>query len=662
VTIDPRVTRALFWTELRSALRDRRTVLLSILLPALVTPVLLYLSHQRETSHEEKLRTAVHAFAISGSEAGLVRALVEESMATGAQEARFKEVVSQDPGAALDGGTIEVWLEAQPAEPSDAAAVPRIALNHRGDREESLTAARQLEAALARAIAARQGRLLAARGVTVARAEVLPAQAVDLAPEAGSAGSRLGRMLTLMLVFLILGGGSVVAVDTLAGEKERGTLETLLTSAAGRRDIIAAKLLLILCVALVITLLQVLNLALWGGLKLFELPDDLLAALTPARLIALFLLFLPVAALLSALLLYISGRSRTYREAQSWFLPLFLGAMVPPAAAFLPGVELRSAIALVPVANISVGVTELLAGRPDWSMLALSWLVTAMAAAWVTRLAARTLTGERLLAAGQQDAALALGGPALFARQVPLWFGLFWVIQYVTALNVAWLQPLERQVLFNVVLIFGGGSLLLIRRFRLDPREALALRAPHPAAWLAVLIGVPAGLLSMIGVFRLASLLFPVPEALLKAFSEALAPQDLPAWQMLLLIAVLPGIFEEIAFRGVLTYGLSKRMRPVALVLTVGLVFGLFHQVHFRIAPTAFLGVLLTAVVLLTGSIFPAMLWHALNNALALLSGRAGADLAELPPAYYAAAAVVLALAFWILWRTRRPYPGLRDQ
>jgi membrane protease YdiL (CAAX protease family) len=404
----------------------------------------------------------------------------------------------------------------------------------------------------------------------------------------------------------------------------------------------------------------VLNLALWGGLKLFELPNDLLAALTPGRLIALFFLFLPVAALLSALLLYISGRSRTYREAQSWFLPLFLGAMVPPAAAFLPGVELRSAIALVPVANISVGVTELLAGRPDWSMLALSWLVTAAAAAWVTRLAARTLTGERLLAAGQQDAAQALGGPALFARQVPLWFGLFWVIQFVAALNVEWLQPLERQVLFNVVLIFGGGSLLLIRRFRLDPREALALRAPHPAAWLAVLIGVPAGLLTGIGVFRLASLLFPVPEALLRAFSDSLAPMDMPEWQMLLLLAALPGIFEEIAFRGVLTYGLSKRLRPVELVLTVGLVFGLFHQALFRIAPTAFLGVLLTAVVLLTGSIFPAMLWHALNNALALLSGRVGADLAELPPAYYAAAAVVLALAFWILWRTRRPYPGLR--
>jgi membrane protease YdiL (CAAX protease family) len=209
------------------------------------------------------------------------------------------------------------------------------------------------------------------------------------------------------------------------------------------------------------------------------------------------------------------------------------------------------------------------------------------------------------------------------------------------------------------VLIFGGGAFFLIRHFRLDPREALALRVPHPAAWLAVLIGVPSGLLTGIGVFRLASLLFPVPEALLKAFSETLAPKELPEWQMLLLLAVLPGIFEEIAFRGVLTYGLSRRLRPVALVLSVGIIFGLFHSALFRIAPTAFLGVLLTSVVLLTGSIFPAMLWHGLNNAFALLAGRAGADLVDLPPVYYGVAAAILALAFWVLWRTRRPYPGL---
>jgi len=94
----------------------------------------------------------------------------------------------------------------------------------------------------------------------------------------------------------------------------------------------------------------------------------------------------------------------------------------------------------------------------------------------------------------------------------------------------------------------------------------------------------------------------------------------------------------------------------------VGAIFGLFHVDLWRILPTAYLGVLLTAVVLLTGSIYPAMLWHALNNAAALVPAELGwiARDAELPTWSYPLGASGLVLAFALLWATRRPYPGLR--
>ncbi len=88
--------------------------------------------------------------------------------------------------------------------------------------------------------------------------------------------------------------------------------------------------------------------------------------------------------------------------------------------------------------------------------------------------------------------------------------------------------------------------------------------------------------------------------------------------------------------------------------------FGLMHVSLFRLLPTAYLGVLLAGVTLVTGSVFPAMLWHFLNNLLGVSSstldipwGAFGADV-------YGAAAVALALCAWILWRNRTPYPGLR--
>ncbi len=131
-------------------------------------------------------------------------------------------------------------------------------------------------------------------------------------------------------------------------------------------------------------------------------------------------------------------------------------------------------------------------------------------------------------------------------------------------------------------------------------------------------------------------------------------------WQMYLLIAVLPGIFEEIAFRGMLLHGLRRRFHPLVLTLVIALIFGLFHFSLFRIVPTAFLGMILTAVTLLTGSIYPAMAWHGLNNALSIWLANRMVSLSDFDPWIYLTAVTALALSFWIILRNRTPYPGIR--
>ncbi len=179
---------------------------------------------------------------------------------------------------------------------------------------------------------------------------------------------------------------------------------------------------------------------------------------------------------------------------------------------------------------------------------------------------------------------------------------------------------------------------------------------PHPASWVAVLLGAPAALVLGVGLAQLVNTyVFPVPQELLESFGQALAGPDLPVWQMALFLAVMPGIFEELAFRGVLLHGLRKRIRrPWLLALAVGLIFGAFHVSLFRIAPTAFLGFILTLVVLFSGSIYPAMAWHALNNAVAILPERLGWFPEDFSPEGWWAvpAGLVLLVALWILKRT----------
>jgi len=146
----------------------------------------------------------------------------------------------------------------------------------------------------------------------------------------------------------------------------------------------------------------------------------------------------------------------------------------------------------------------------------------------------------------------------------------------------------------------------------------------------------------------------------MEEFTRTLLPDDISIYQLIFFLALMPALFEEIAFRGMLLYGLHRRLRPVPLAMTVGLIFAVFHFALFRFAGTAFLGAFFTATVLLTGSIFPAMLWHAGNNAVSVLAEVNGVPLSDLNPECYGIGLGFLAVAFWIVWRNRTPYPGLR--
>jgi len=680
----------LFRTEMRMLLRDRRVLLTSVVLPMLLTPLLMIGSRATMKRHEQALRKMTYHYTVIGPEAASVRELVRSARAhldsqakTNAQEFHFEEQRSDDATNALVKGDIHFFLEGlKPGElpaTTGTNAPARTGRRHsaedesenpvkgawtvrvvfRGDRDESGSGSSQMSAALREARQVQRRDLLRSHGFPVKPSELAVVDRKDLASQRAVAGLTLGRGITLFLMLFILTGGAVVATDSIAGEKERGTLETLLTTAASRVEILAAKHLGVLAIALLITLLQSANLLVYVGFKVVPLPANLAAAVTPGTAILLFLMYLPVAALIASVLLLISGYAKSYKEAQMYFMPVMLLAVLPALAPFLPGLSLRSIVVLLPVANIAIAAKDILTGSFDWPMIALSWGVTAGAALWATRTTARCLLAERLITAADREVVEARGGLPLFERHVWRWFALLWAVLLIVNGYTGKLD-LRLQLVINLVVLFFGAVCLMLQRYRLDPRTALALRAPKPMVWLGVLVAVPSGFITALGVFQLANYLLPAPTSITESFSEAVFPKGVPFWQMLLCLTVLPGIFEELTFRGMLLHGLHRRLRPAALVLVVGVVFGIYHVALFRFVPTAFLGVMLAVVTLLTGSIYPAMLWHALNNALGLLAYKLQIPESGLGPVCYLTAAGLLALALWIFYRNRSPYPGLK--
>jgi sodium transport system permease protein len=454
-----------------------------------------------------------------------------------------------------------------------------------------------------------------------------------------------------------------VAVDAICGEKERGTLETLLTTAASRTDIVRAKLMAVVVVGLAVAVINVTNLLVYIVLGVLDLPPDFVVEVSPLGLLLLLALLVPVAVLVAAALLLLSGASKSYREYQVFFFPVFVAFAVPSFAASLPGIDLHSVIAVVPLAGVAVAVKEILVGEIDLPFQALAFVSTAGLALWLTFKTHWTLSNEKLISGSDLDEADLTGGAALFPRHVLRWVLGLWVIFFLTSLWFREDLGLRGQVVVNLVGIFFGGSLVMLRRYRLDPVEAYGLRAPSPAAWIAVLLGAPSALLVGFGIAELVNtFVFPVPEQLLENFGQELLGPELPIWQLVLFLSVMPGIFEELFFRGILVHGLRRVIRRKwLLAVAVGVIFGIFHVSLFRIAPTAWLGFILTWVVLFGGSIYPAMLWHALNNAIATVPATLGWLPEDFEPeAWWALpACLVLAFALWILWRTG---PGNRTK
>jgi len=683
------VLRLLYIHEIKMLVRARRTVVMALVIPAVIMPVMIYAQKFANERRERTLTATTYLYAVTGPLADRVRSLIENTRQAVAEnkdeefdnlrQFKFDEIRLANPRESLDNNTIQFYVQAISGEEADKlprtndgsgsrpssapppskrlTGVPRVTVIYRADRDGSDNAHNRIMELLRVAREKDSQLLLVDRGFPGSPKGLFAAQDSNIATNGQVTGSLVGRFITLFLVMMMFTGGAVASMDIIAGEKERGTLETLLTTAVRRTEIVTAKLMAITCVALVITLIQGVNFFLYIRLKVIALPKDFDLQLPTGMALTLLALFIPLAATIAAVLLMLSAYAKSYKEAQMYFFPVYMVSMIPALASVMPGLSLRSAIALVPLANVSVASREILMGRPDTLMIIVTFLVMALTAVFLIRMSARMLAREDLVIPSHSEPAEFLGGPALFQKRVLRWFALMWAVTFAVAANVPQLATFQRQLVFNEVVIMIGATLLMLKFYNLDVTDALSLRRVKPAVWLAILFAIPSGYLTALAIFRIVNKVIPAPQQLLERFAEDFIPAGMPMWQLYLYVAVLPAICEEIAFRGMLLNGLRRRLRPAALMVSVGIIFGLFHMTLFRIAPTALLGMILTGIALMTGSIFPGMLMHAGNNAFGLWAGGGGLGLETLDWQYYAAAGSIFALALWIIYRNRTPLP-----
>jgi sodium transport system permease protein len=228
----------------------------------------------------------------------------------------------------------------------------------------------------------------------------------NVAPPEKVGGAAFGGIIGYMVILLCLTGGMYPAMDLTAGEKERGTMETILSSPISRLDLVVGKFFLVLTASLVTAALSVVSMGIsfWGiqQLKAFDVSTNPDAAAMRLQIklpavLSVFLMALPLAVLFSAGLITISLFAKSYKEAQSYISPLMILVILPAVAAMLPGVELTAKLALVPILNVSLLCKELVTGTYHWNFIALIFLSTCVYAAAALFLAVKMFQREDVL-------------------------------------------------------------------------------------------------------------------------------------------------------------------------------------------------------------------------------------------------------------------------
>jgi sodium transport system permease protein len=486
---------------------------------------------------------------------------------------------------------------------------------------------------------------LAASGVPPTAAKPFTVETADVAEQTSLHGAAIwSKLLPMLLLIWAMTGAFYPAVDLCAGEKERGTLETLLSSPAERSEIVLGKLLTIMFFSMLTASLNLASMALMGWFVLAKLPG--LGAPPVFAVPWLVAALVPVSALFSALCLALAAFARSTKEGQYYLMPLLLItlplAMLPMAS----GVELTLGNSLIPVAGLMLLLRSALEGG-YWQVLQFTppvVVVTLGCCYLAIRWAVEQFNSESVLFRESERLDMGLWLRHLLTDRKPtptvaaaVFCGvLILVIRFV--MSVALPEPLDfRQfavtTLATQLAVVVVPALLMTLLFTSSPRKTLLLHRPSwltlPAAVALAVVLHPAMNALQWAVMKL----YPLGEEMhwvLRGMDDML--RSAPFWQILLIMAVTPAICEELAFRGFILSGFRHLGHKWRAIVFSAVFFGLTHAILQQSLIASLVGVIIGVIAVQSGSILPGMLFHMVHNSLALASTQiSDATLERLP-------------------------------
>ena len=687
--------------ELREILRDRRTIITLIGMPLLIYP-LLGVTFQKLLVTQAMNRTKTeYRIALAGTlDSQIFRRLFQEGMSVYGKQMGMKSNGDRTPAGTADDPQIQFLSSTRPEGTLDINAIVAdrsadVGIRLKGGGETgpwdfdvvyrsaspfSLDARRFVEDRLKTV----NERFVTERLQGFNPPLVMP---VSLTPqpivtEDNAPSFSIATLIPLILILMTVTGAVYPAIDLTAGERERGTLEALISAPVPRHELLFAKFLAVLTVALLTALANLTSMVITAYSSGLENLLFGAGGISLQMLGLVFGLLFVFAGFFSSVILILTSFARSFKEAQAYLIPVMLVSLAPGVLCLLPGIEMTGWMSVTPLVNIVILARDIFDGRAQSAWVLATLLSTVLYSAVALTIAARIFGTDAVLYGSEGSWADLVRRPTTPRQAASLSQAMFYLAVLFPAFLTLSGVPgrmfgtwIEGRLLGNAVvtiLLFALGPLLLARWTAVSLGEGLRLRKASLLAFVA------AGLLGLsLWPFAYELELMAISpervEVMKKLFEQIKTMLDaIPLPVKLVSLALIPAICEELFFRGYLLTALRTGMAtPLAIALS-GVLFGLFHVIVMdslffeRFVPTCFLGLILGMVCYRTGSVLPGMLLHSLHNGLLLSMSSFTQELAtlgigtqeqeHLPRLWLAGAGTIVVVATIVLvWGTRQP-------